>query len=83
LPISCGDSSEHEGPDSSKPIPFYFINHFRLIDDSVSFLLPSFFACPNSTEGGRESIAGTAGTTTAIDGAVADEPERFESERNV
>jgi hypothetical protein len=25
LPISCGDSSEHEGPDSSKPIPFYLI----------------------------------------------------------
>jgi hypothetical protein len=44
LPISCGDSSEHEGPDSSKPIRFYFINHFRLIDDSI-FL----FICPASS----------------------------------
>jgi hypothetical protein len=51
LPISCGDSSEHEGPDSSKPIPFDFINNFRLIDDSISFLLPSFFARPVSTKG--------------------------------
>jgi hypothetical protein len=60
---------------------FLYSYHFLLIMTTL-FLFFSFFARPDPTEGGGKSIAGTTGTTTtAIDGAVADEPERFESER--
>ena len=82
LPISCGDSSEHEGPDSSKLLfHFSLLITFVLIDDSVSIFQLLRPSRPNRRRGG-DCIAGTTGTTTN-DGAVADEPERFESERNV
>ncbi len=81
LPISRGDSSEHQGPDSSKLFHFFLKSILSLIHKSVSIFL-SFFARPDSTEGGGESITGTSKTTT-IDGVVADEPKRFESGRNV
>jgi hypothetical protein len=67
---SCGDSSEHEGPDSSKMIQssFYFDN----LINWISFC--SFFARP---ERGKST-----GTSTT-DQAVANESEWFEFQRDV
>jgi len=55
LPISRGDSSEHQGPDSSKLFHFFFKSILSLIHESVS-IFPSFFARPDSTEGGGFSF---------------------------
>jgi hypothetical protein len=46
LTISCGDSSEHEGPDSGKLLfQFSLWITFVLIDDSVFlFFFPAYFA---------------------------------------
>jgi hypothetical protein len=63
-------------------ITLVFINYFRFIHDFVSFF-PSFLARHDSTERRGKSIAGTTSRTTTIDGAVTDEPERFEFEQNI